>query len=353
MEKWGVDISDPEATFEEMDLDGKGLILFDEFANWAIRRQLDLTDDDVPAALDAPVPALDAPVQPARNSRARSPLKSRPKAAETAFVSADPKHTSDTASPAKLIDSKDLKSRPEWVGAGRSSTSLSARERTAERLAKFSPSIDAIQRLMHIPASKKEQQRPRADSPEKDKAEKEKAKDGKPAEKPLRTDPPKRPVPQPVIAPKASPVKPKMAFGRPVPSDSSPARSHASSLFSTPAPTLSRKLDQSPPSLERLERKPAVPLSPGSILRTARLPLAAKKAVSEAEVAPPSTVSSGPPEAENLISAAPTPELTPASAAPTPESAPPSATPTAPTSEPAPTVSETGKVRLRSICSNE
>jgi hypothetical protein len=46
VQKWGVTITDPRETFEEIDQDGHGMILFDEFANWCIVKSLDLEDDD-------------------------------------------------------------------------------------------------------------------------------------------------------------------------------------------------------------------------------------------------------------------------------------------------------------------
>ena len=46
LNKWGGKIDDPEKTFKEIDVDGGGMILFDEFAAWAIKRGLDLEDDD-------------------------------------------------------------------------------------------------------------------------------------------------------------------------------------------------------------------------------------------------------------------------------------------------------------------
>jgi hypothetical protein len=44
--EWGLEVSDPDAVFAEIDVDGRGMILFDEFANWAITHNLDLEDDD-------------------------------------------------------------------------------------------------------------------------------------------------------------------------------------------------------------------------------------------------------------------------------------------------------------------
>lgn len=46
VEKWGFRVEDPSATFKEIDADGAGVILFDEFAHWAIQKKLDLDDDD-------------------------------------------------------------------------------------------------------------------------------------------------------------------------------------------------------------------------------------------------------------------------------------------------------------------
>merc|ERR1711991_93808 len=45
-EKWGLKISDPAATFKEVDKNGGGQILFDEFVKWAMEKGLDLEDDD-------------------------------------------------------------------------------------------------------------------------------------------------------------------------------------------------------------------------------------------------------------------------------------------------------------------
>jgi len=46
LNKWGAKIEDAASTFKEIDSDGGGKILFDEFAAWAIKRGLDLEDDD-------------------------------------------------------------------------------------------------------------------------------------------------------------------------------------------------------------------------------------------------------------------------------------------------------------------
>ena len=46
VEKWSLKVDDAAATFKELDADGGGMVLFDEFAHWAIGKQLDLDDDD-------------------------------------------------------------------------------------------------------------------------------------------------------------------------------------------------------------------------------------------------------------------------------------------------------------------
>ena len=39
-------MSEPEQQWNECDRDGAGMVLFDEFCNWAIQKNLDLDDDD-------------------------------------------------------------------------------------------------------------------------------------------------------------------------------------------------------------------------------------------------------------------------------------------------------------------
>ncbi|CAB9514451.1 EFh [Seminavis robusta] len=46
MAKWGIDLSDPKAQWKECDKDGGGMVLFAEFCDWAIKKNLDLEDDD-------------------------------------------------------------------------------------------------------------------------------------------------------------------------------------------------------------------------------------------------------------------------------------------------------------------
>ena len=47
IEKWGVKVGNPVLAFKEIDRDGGGMVLFEEFADWALKKGLDLdTDDD-------------------------------------------------------------------------------------------------------------------------------------------------------------------------------------------------------------------------------------------------------------------------------------------------------------------
>jgi Ca2+-binding EF-hand superfamily protein len=46
IEAWGFKVEDPEAEFAIIDANGGGQLLFDEFADWAIKKGLDLEDDD-------------------------------------------------------------------------------------------------------------------------------------------------------------------------------------------------------------------------------------------------------------------------------------------------------------------
>ena len=45
MAKWGLKITNPEKTFKEIDHNGGGILLFDEFSEFAIQQSLDLEDD--------------------------------------------------------------------------------------------------------------------------------------------------------------------------------------------------------------------------------------------------------------------------------------------------------------------
>ena len=44
--KWGVKITDPQAEFKKIDTNNSGSIMFDEFCEYAIKKNLDLEDDD-------------------------------------------------------------------------------------------------------------------------------------------------------------------------------------------------------------------------------------------------------------------------------------------------------------------
>lgn len=46
LNRWGIKISDPALGFKEIDTNHGGFILFDEFCAWAIKKNLDIDEDD-------------------------------------------------------------------------------------------------------------------------------------------------------------------------------------------------------------------------------------------------------------------------------------------------------------------
>jgi hypothetical protein len=46
MSQWKIDVRDIKAQWKKCDRNGGGMVLFDEFCNWAISQNLDLDDDD-------------------------------------------------------------------------------------------------------------------------------------------------------------------------------------------------------------------------------------------------------------------------------------------------------------------
>ena len=46
LNKWGVEVADPEATFKEIDTNGGGMILFHEFCEWAICKSVSIEDSE-------------------------------------------------------------------------------------------------------------------------------------------------------------------------------------------------------------------------------------------------------------------------------------------------------------------
>ena len=46
LEKWGIKVTDPVSEFKKIDKNGGGSIMFDEFCEYAIQKNLDLEDDD-------------------------------------------------------------------------------------------------------------------------------------------------------------------------------------------------------------------------------------------------------------------------------------------------------------------
>ena len=56
VEKWNVEFDDPEALFKQIDKNGKGKILFDEWVEWADSIKLDIDDDDDNVSADEDEP---------------------------------------------------------------------------------------------------------------------------------------------------------------------------------------------------------------------------------------------------------------------------------------------------------
>lgn len=46
LERWGIDMSAPEEVWNEVNSNGGSMVLFDEFCEWAVSKNLDIEDDD-------------------------------------------------------------------------------------------------------------------------------------------------------------------------------------------------------------------------------------------------------------------------------------------------------------------
>ena len=67
VQKWGVDVGDPRATFDEIDEDKRGTLDFDEFREWALLKSLELDDEDADDDADASKAAHEAGALHARH----------------------------------------------------------------------------------------------------------------------------------------------------------------------------------------------------------------------------------------------------------------------------------------------
>jgi len=71
LKAWGVEVTDPEAEFARADADGAGLILFAEFADWALTRGLEaVRPPGMPAAGSAAAAVLQAEAEVQGQDRA-------------------------------------------------------------------------------------------------------------------------------------------------------------------------------------------------------------------------------------------------------------------------------------------
>ncbi len=46
MRKWGIDMKQPEYQWKSADKDGKGIVLFDDFVDWACNQSHDVDFDE-------------------------------------------------------------------------------------------------------------------------------------------------------------------------------------------------------------------------------------------------------------------------------------------------------------------
>ena len=46
LKRWGIEMSNPQALWNECDANGGGAVLFDEFCDWAIKQSLKLPEND-------------------------------------------------------------------------------------------------------------------------------------------------------------------------------------------------------------------------------------------------------------------------------------------------------------------
>lgn len=46
LEGWGIDMSEPETVWNEINSNGGSVVLFDEFCEWALAKNIDIEDDD-------------------------------------------------------------------------------------------------------------------------------------------------------------------------------------------------------------------------------------------------------------------------------------------------------------------
>jgi len=68
LKEWGITVEDPEKTFAEIDENGGGQVLFNEFAAWALKTGLDYDSDVDEGDADAEKQEVDIPEDPADDS---------------------------------------------------------------------------------------------------------------------------------------------------------------------------------------------------------------------------------------------------------------------------------------------
>ena len=100
---WGLKLDDPEASFAEVDQNGGGIVLFDEFAHWALVKHLDeKADDDFDdEAIEGQAPPTIEEAQKEEEAAAEEPAADAPAAEEPA---AEEPAAEEPAPPVRKID---------------------------------------------------------------------------------------------------------------------------------------------------------------------------------------------------------------------------------------------------------
>lgn len=53
LERWGIDVSNPQACWRDCDKNGGGVVLFDEFCDWAIKQNMSLPEEEETPYIDS------------------------------------------------------------------------------------------------------------------------------------------------------------------------------------------------------------------------------------------------------------------------------------------------------------
>ena len=101
LNQWGIKVTNPQESFKEIDSDGGGKVLFDEFCVWAANKNLDIDDDD-----DFSMSSEDA------QKLTNSDIKIKSEQKTEGFKNQNTKMTDDKISPeSTTVDWADIRSK--------------------------------------------------------------------------------------------------------------------------------------------------------------------------------------------------------------------------------------------------